>query len=571
MTKSLTHNEYSSLYGPTEGDKLRLADTELIAEIEEDYTSYGEEAVFGGGKTIRDGLAQAPEVTSDDGSLDWVITNATIIDPIAGIIKADIGIKEGKIVGVGNAGNPNAMAGVDEDLVIGSNTEPFDASGYIVTPGALDIHVHFWGANLPETALKSGITTMLGGGTGASTLPIATSGGWNIKMMMKAAQEWPINFGFWGKGSISNPKGIIDQIEAGAAGLKIHEDWGAMPAVIDTCLDVCDDYDVQCILHTDTLNESGFLQSTADAIDGRTMHLYHIEGAGGGHAPDIMEMVAEPNIVPSSTNPTNPFTVNTYDEHLEMIMVVHHLNPEVPEDVAFAESRIRNETIAAEDVLHDTGVISMFGTDSQGMGRQGELICRTWQVADSMKRQRGPLPEDEDTGADNYRIKRYMAKYTINPAITAGIEPYVGSIESGKLADLCIWEPEFFGIKPHTVFKSGFPVTSNQGEGNGSLITAQPRKQREVYGACGQAKHELSVQFASQAAVDNDIGSEYGLSTPVLPVKNTRNLTKEHMLHNTTRPDNIDVDSETHEVRIDGELITCEPQEEIPMAQQYML
>jgi urease subunit alpha len=301
------------------------------------------------------------------------------------------------------------------------------------------------------------------------------------------------------------------------------------------------------------------------------MHLYHIEGAGGGHAPDIMEMVAEPNIVPSSTNPTNPFTVNTYDEHLEMIMVVHHLNPEVPEDVAFAESRIRNETIAAEDVLHDTGVISMFGTDSQGMGRQGELICRTWQVADSMKRQRGPLPEDEDTGADNYRIKRYMAKYTINPAITAGIEPYVGSIESGKLADLCIWEPEFFGIKPHTVFKSGFPVTSNQGKGNGSLITAQPRKQREVYGACGQAKHELSVQFASQAAVDNDIGSEYGLSTPVLPVKNTRNLTKEHMLHNTTRPDNIDVDSETHEVRIDEELITCEPQEEIPMAQQYML
>jgi len=559
------------MYGPTTGDRFRLGDTELIAEVESDYTTYGDEAVFGGGKTIRDGLAQAPDVTADEGALDWVVANATIIDPILGVVKGDIGIKDGRIVGIGNAGNPDTMANVDKDLIIGPSTEPLDVAGSVVTPGAVDIHVHFYGANLPETAIASGITTMLGGGTGAATMPISTSGAWNIEKMMQAAEEWPINFGFWGKGSVSDRQGLEDQIRGGAAGLKIHEDWSATPAVIDTCLEVCDDYDVQCILHTDTLNESGFVDHTAEAIDGRTIHLYHIEGAGGGHAPDILELIADPNALPSSTNPTNPFTVNTYDEHLDMIMVCHHLDPNIPEDVAFAESRIRNETIAAEDVLHDMGAISMMGTDSHGMGRQGELICRTWQVADSMKRQRQSLPEDEQTDNDNFRIKRYLAKYTINPAITAGIDAHVGSIESGKLADLVIWEPEFFGIKPDTIVKGGFPTYNSQGEGNGSTPSVEPSKYMPSYGALGKAKNTVSVLFSSKTAVENGIRERYGLDAEVLPVEQTRNLSKSHMVHNSYQPDQIDVDPETIEVEVDGELITCEPVEEVPLAQRYML
>jgi urease subunit alpha len=480
--REVDRERYARLYGPTEGDRLRLADTELIAEVETDHTTKGDESVFGGGKTLRDGMGMASGITSEDGALDWVLTNVTVIDPVRGIEKGDLGIKDGRIVGLGSAGNPETMDGVSEDLVVGAGTDAIPGEGLIATPGGLDIHVHFNTPQLADHAIASGITTMLGGGFGGGATT-TTPGPRNIEMLLRAADEWPVNVGVYGKGSSSRPDSITEQVEAGACGLKLHEDWGATPAAIDTCLAVAEEMDVQVCLHTDTLNESGFVEETFDAIDGRTIHTFHIEGAGGGHAPDVLELVGHPHMLPSSTNPSMPFTTNTFDEHLDMVMVCHHLNPDVPEDVAFAESRIRAETLGAEDVLHDTGAISMMTTDSMAMGRQAELISRTWQTADKMKRQRGPLPTDEGTDNDNTRILRYIAKYTINPAITAGISSHVGSLEPGKLADVVLWKPAFFGIKPEWVIKGGYPASANMGEANGSLMTCEPKRQRPWFGA----------------------------------------------------------------------------------------
>jgi urease subunit alpha len=561
--------EYLNHFGPTVGDRFRLGDTELLAEVEEDHITYGDESVVGGGKVVRDGLGHASG-SAHGNVVDWVLTNATIVDPILGIVKADIGIKDGWIVGIGNSGNPETMSFVDSDLVIGGNTEPFDCKGMIVTAGGLDIHLHFFSGDLPRHALSTGITTMLGGGTGP-VFPIATTGPENLKMMHKAGEEWPINFGFYGNGSAHEPETIEEQARAGACGFKIHEDWGAMPETIDTALDVGDEHDVQIILHTDTLNESGYFEDTFDAIGGRNIHLFHIEGAGGGHAPDLLEGVGHENVLPSSTNPTNPYTTNTADEHLDMIMTVHHLDPDSPEDVAFADSRIRPETIAAEDVLHDMGAISMMTSDSMGMGRAGEVISRTWQTAHQMKEQRGPLPEDEGTGNDNHRIKRYIAKYTINPAITAGIDDYVGSLEPGKLADIVLWDPAFFGVKPELVFKGGFPTWANTGEANAASMWAEPMMQRPMYGAKGEAPKANSIHFASEAAVENDVQETIGLDTPVVPVHGIRGLTKGDMVLNEYCPSDIDVDVETFEVTIDGEPITCEPTESVPLAQRYLL
>jgi urease subunit alpha len=571
MAKEMTRREYAEMYGPSKGDRIRLADTELIAEIEENYITPGDECVFGGGKTMRDGLGLAPGVTAREGALDMVFTNLIIIDPVLGIIKADIGVKDGLIVGVGKAGNPGIMAGVTENMVISANTDVISAEGFIATPGGLDTHVHFDSAGLCEVAISSGLTTMLGGGLGPVTVGICSGGKVQLERMLQAAEAWPINYGYLGKGSSSKPNSLIEQIEWGAWGLKIHEDWGAMPAAITCCLQVADDMDFQVCLHTDTLNEAGFVQDTFAAINGRTIHMYHTEGAGGGHAPDIMTLVGQPNMLPSSTNPTNPFTVNTFDEHLDMTMVCHHLSAAIPEDVAFAESRIRAETIAAEDVLHDMGAISMMSSDSQGMGRIGEVICRTWQLADKMKKQRGPLPEDKGKDNDNFRIKRYVAKYTINPAVTGGIADYVGSLEPGKLADIVIWQPAFFGIKPHVVIKGGFPAWSVMGESNASLMTCEPVIYRPQWSAYGPAKNKTSMAFVNQAAIDNNIKEKYALTKMVVPVRKTRNLNKGHMLHNTYCPDNITINPETYEVKIDGEHITCEPAKEVALAQRYML
>ena len=568
MTRDIEREAYAELYGPTEGDRVRLGDTELFAEVETDYRTHGDEAVFGGGKTLRDGLGMAPGVTQAEGALDWVITNATVIDPVLGIVAGDIGIRNGEIAGVGKAGNPDTMDGVD--MVVGPSTDVYPAEGKIATAGALDIHVHWNSAQLHEHALAGGITTMLGGGYGGGATT-CTTGPENVKHHLRAAEEWPVNVGFYGKGNASDPEPLREQLRAGACTLKLHEDWGSMPAAIDTALNVAEDEDVQVCMHTDTLNEAGFVENTFAAVDGRTMHLFHIEGAGGGHAPDIMEMVGEPNMLPSSTNPSMPYTDNTFDEHLDMVMVCHHLNPDVPEDVAFAESRVRAETIAAEDVLHDMGAISMMTTDSQAMGRMAELVPRTWQTASKMKAQRGPLPEDEGTGADNHRIKRYVAKYTVNPAISAGIERYVGTLESGKLADICLWDPAFFGVKPAMVFKGGFPVHSEMGEANGSLMTCEPITQRPRAGAVGKAPHGLSLAFVSPAAADRGVGEEYGLDKTVVPVEGTRTPSKADMVYNDYCPDDIDVDSETFEVRVDGEHVTCEPASEVPLAQRYML
>ena len=570
MPRDLSADEYASLYGPTTGDSVRLGDTSLVAEVEEDRIAHGDEAVFGGGKTLRDGMGLKPGFTAEAGALDWVLTNLTILDPVLGILKADIGIKDGYIAGIGNAGNPETMDDVDEDLVVSANTEVISAEGKIATPGGIDLHVHFNSAQLPRHAIASGITTMLGGGVGPSTVGIITSGAENLKRMMQAAEAWPINFGFYGKGNSSKPAVIREQVEAGAVCLKIHEDWGATPAVIDTCLSVADDMGVQVAIHTDTLNESGFAEDTFDAIDDRTLHAYHVEGAGGGHAPDIIELVGRKNMLPSSTNPTMPYTENTFDEHLDMVMVCHHLNPDVPEDVSFAESRVRSETIAAEDVLHDMGAISMMATDSQAMGRMAELISRTWQTADKMKKQRGPLPEDDDADNDNFRIKRYLAKYTINPAITAGIDQYVGSLEPGKLADIVLWDPAFFGIKPDTIIKGGFPANSAMGEANASLMTCEPIKQRPQYGAFGSAKHATSVQFVSPQADARNVGEKYGLAKQVVPIARTRELTTDDFVANTYSPD-VDVDPETFDVSMDGERVTCEPAETVALAQRYML
>src|SRR5436190_15028785 len=513
----MSRKDYAQLYGPTAGDAVRLGDTSLIAEIERDFAVPGDECLHGGGKTLRDGMGLVAGLDSAMGSLDMVISNAVVIDPVLGIVKGDIGVKNGRIVGVGKAGNPAIMDGVDPALVCGAATTARDAEGLIATPGGIDVHVHFDSAQLCEHAIASGITTMLGGSLGAITVGIDCGGAWNVGRMLQAAEAWPINFGFLGRGNSSKPRSLIDQIEGGCLGLKIHEDWGAMPAAIDCCLGVADELDFQVQLHTDTLNESGFLEDTLAAIKGRTIHMYHAEGAGGGHAPDIIRICGELNCLPSSTNPTNPYTRNTFDEHLDMVMVCHHLNPRVPEDVAFAESRIRRETIAAEDVLHDLGAISAMGSDSQGMGRIGETIARTWQVAAHMKGERGSLPEDAGSGNDNTRVKRYIAKLTINPARIYGIDAYVGSLEPGKLADVVLWEPKFFGIKPEVVFKGGFPAWSVMGESNASLVTCEPLVYRPQWGAHGLANQALSVNFVAQAALDEGVGERLGLVKRCVP------------------------------------------------------
>ena len=566
----MSRKDYAAMYGPTTGDAVRLGDTSLLAEVEFDHGVPGEECLHGGGKTLRDGMGLTPGYDSAAGSLDMLISNVVVIDPVLGVVKGDIGIKDGHIVGVGKAGNPAVMDGVDANLVCGAATTVRDGEGLIATPGGIDVHVHFDSAGLCEHAIGSGITTMIGGSLGPITVGIDCGGAWNVGKMLQASEQWPINFGFLGRGNSSKPRSLLDQIDGGVLGLKIHEDWGAMPAAIDCCLGVADDYDFQVQLHTDTLNESGFLEDTLAAINGRTIHMYHAEGAGGGHAPDIISIVGEMNCLPSSTNPTNPYTVNTFDEHLDMIMVCHHLNPAVPEDVAFAESRVRAQTIAAEDVLHDIGAISMLGSDSQGMGRINEVICRTWQLASKMKDQRGRLAEEDTRIGDNERIKRYIAKYTINAARTFGIDAYIGSLEPGKLADVVLWRPAFFGIKPELVVKGGFIAWSAMGDSAASLMTCEPILMRPQWGAFGQAKQGLSVCFATQTGVDAGVAERLGMIKPILPARGTRKITKQHMLHNDACPD-ITVNPETFEVFVDGKLATCEPAETLPLTQRYML
>jgi len=567
---TLSRREYVELFGPTTGDRVRLGDTDLWAEVEDDLLVHGDECVFGGGKTLRDGLGTHGGVTAEQGALDFVITNALIVDPVVGIVKADIGIKDGRIAGIGKAGNPQIMDAVDPNLVIGANTDVRAAEGMIATAGGIDVHVHFDSAGLCEEAISSGITTMLGGSLGPVTVGICSSGTVNLARMLQAAEVFPLNFGFLGKGSAYSIEPLLEQIRAGAFGLKIHEDWGAMPAVIDASLRAADELDVQVQIHTDTLNESGFLEDTLVAIGGRPIHTYHSEGAGGGHAPDIIRVAGEPNCLPSSTNPTNPYTRNTFDEHLDMVMVCHHLNPRVPEDVAFADSRIRRETIAAEDVLHDLGAISAIGSDSQGMGRVGETIARTWQVAAHMKGERGSLPEDVGSGNDNHRIKRYVAKYTINPARIYGIDGEVGSLEPGKLADIVLWEPKFFGIKPEVIFKGGFPAWSVMGESNASLMTCEPLAYRPQWGAHGPAVQATSVTFVSRVALDGGVAERLGLRKRCFAVRGTRVLSKSDLLWNDALPA-ITVDPETYRVEVDGELATCEPLERVPLGPLYVL
>lgn len=571
MSLKITRQEYADMYGPTTGDRIRLGDTDLWIEVERDYTVYGDECKFGGGKVIRDGMGQTPNVTRKGGALDLVITNALVVDHW-GIVKADIGIRDGKIAGIGKAGNPNLMDGVHPNLVIGAATEVMAGEGTIVTPGGVDSHIHFISPQQVETAIASGMTTMIGGGTGPATGTNATTcspGAWNIHRMLEAAEEFPVNIGFLGKGNCSFEQPLIEQIKAGAIGLKLHEDWGSTPAAINVCLKVAEVYDVQVAIHTDTLNEGGFVEDTVAAINGRTIHTYHTEGAGGGHAPDIIKIAGEPNILPSSTNPTRPFTVNTMEEHLDMLMVCHHLDSRVPEDVAFADSRIRAETIAAEDILHDLGVFSMFSSDSQAMGRVGEVIIRTWQTADKMKKQRGSLKEEQGDN-DNFRVKRYLAKYTINPAITHGIGDYVGSLETGKIADLVLWQPKFFGVKPEIILKGGMIAFSQMGDANASIPTPQPVLSRPMFAALGKAKYKTCFTFVSQAAYEDGIKDGLGLDKEVAPVRNCRNITKKHMLHNDALPE-IEVDPETYEVKVEGQTLTCDPAAELPLAQRYFL
>jgi urease subunit alpha len=568
MPRKISRAAYADMFGPTVGDRVRLADTELVIEVEEDRTIYGEEVKFGGGKVIRDGMGQS-QLSRHAGAVDTVITNALIFD-YWGVVKADIGIRDGLIAGIGKAGNPDVQPGVD--IVIGPGTEIIAGEGKLVTAGGIDAHVHFISPQQVDEALYSGITTMLGGGTGPAAGTRATSctpGPWHIARMLQAAEAFPINLGFFGKGNASLPEALVEQVRAGACGLKLHEDWGTTPAAIDCCLSVADDLDIQVLIHTDTLNESGFVENTIAAFKGRTIHTFHTEGAGGGHAPDIIKVCGEANVLPSSTNPTRPFTVNTLDEHLDMLMVCHHLDPRIPEDVAFAESRIRRETIAAEDILHDLGAFSMISSDSQAMGRVGEVIIRTWQTADKMKRQRGRLPEEIGDN-DNVRAKRYIAKYTINPAIAQGIAKHVGSVEVGKLADLCIWSPAFFGIKPDMVLKCGTIAGALLGDPNASIPTPQPVHYRPMFGAFGRARLESSVIFVSQAALAEGIAQTLGLQKRLLPVAGTRKIDKKAMIHNSALP-RIEVDPETYEVRADGELLTCEPASILPMAQRYFL
>ena len=566
----MTRKEYAQMYGPTTGDAVRLGDTSLVAQVEHDYAVPGDECLHGGGKTLRDGLGLAPGYDSAMGSLDMLLCNALVIDPVLGIVKGDIGIKEGKIVGIGKAGNPETMDGVDPRLICGAATTVRDAEGLIATPGGIDVHVHFDSAQLCEHAISSGITTMLGGSLGPITVGIDCGGAFNVGKMLQAAEQWPINFGFLGRGNSSKPRSLYDQMEGGCLGLKIHEDWGAMPSVIDTCLSVADELDFQVQLHTDTLNESGFVEDTLAAIRGRTIHMYHTEGAGGGHAPDIIKVAGMSHCLTSSTNPTNPFTINTFDEHLDMIMVCHHLSPSIPEDVAFAESRIRSQSIAAEDVLHDLGAIAMLGSDSQGMGRINEVICRTWQLASKMKDQRGRLSEEETSQGDNQRIKRYIAKYTINAARTFGIDQYVGSLESGKMADVVLWRPGFFGIKPELVVKSGFIVWSPMGDSAASLMTCEPIIMRPQWGAFGSAKESLSASFVNPIAIEAGLQDKLQLTKQLLPTGQTRKLSKQNMLHNSACPD-ISVNPQTFDVFVDGELAFCEPASELPLTQRYML
>ncbi|WP_251550945.1 urease subunit alpha [Neobacillus muris] len=570
MSFPMSRKQYADMFGPTKGDAVRLADTDLFIEIEDDYTVYGDEVKFGGGKVIRDGMGQHPLASRADGALDVVITNAIIVD-YSGIYKADIGIRDGRIAGIGKSGNPLLMAGVD--MTIGASTEVIAGEGMIVTAGGIDAHIHFISPQQIETALSSGITTMIGGGTGPAAGTNATTctpGEWNIHRMLEAAEEFPMNLGFLGKGNASAEAPLIEQIEAGAIGLKLHEDWGTTASAIDHCLRVADKLDVQVAIHTDTLNEGGFVEDTLAAINGRVIHTYHTEGAGGGHAPDIMKVASFPYILPSSTNPTRPYTVNTLAEHLDMLMVCHHLDPEVPEDIAFADSRIRKETIAAEDILHDMGVFSMISSDSQAMGRVGEVITRTWQTADKMRKQRGKLPEDSSGMGDNFRVKRYIAKYTINPAITHGIAEEVGSIEAGKLADLVVWDPAFFGVKPELVIKGGMIAHSLMGDPNASIPTPQPVLYRPMFASYGKAKYATSITFMSKAAIALEVDKKLGLKKWIRPVQGIRELTKKDMKLNGEMP-NIEVDPQTYEVLVDGKLVTCEPLEVLPMAQRYFL
>lgn len=569
MSFKMSRKQYAQMYGPTTGDSIRLADTDLFIQVEKDHTTYGEEVVFGGGKVIRDGMGQNPLATRGDGIADVVITNAVILD-YTGIYKADIGIRDGKISGIGKAGNPLIMDNVD--IVIGSGTEIMSGEGKIVTAGGIDTHVHFINPTQIRTALASGVTTLIGGGTGpaeGSKATTATPGVWNIHRMLEAAEGLPINIGFTAKGQAAAEEPLAEQVRAGAIGLKVHEDWGATPSALDHALKVADKYDVQVALHADTLNEAGFMENTMAAIKGRVLHMYHTEGAGGGHAPDLIKSASYMNILPSSTNPTLPYTINTVDEHLDMVMVAHNLNPSVPEDIAFADSRIRPETIAAEDILQDMGVFSMTSSDAQAMGRVSEVILRTWQVADKMKKQRG-LMEGDCEHADNNRAKRYIAKYTINPAITHGISEYVGSIEVGKIADLVIWDPAFFGVKPEMILKNGFAVEGLMGDANGSIPTPQPYIYRPMYGQMGKALSSTNITFISQAAFDEKVHEKLGLQRMILPVGGIRNLTKKDMKLNSVTPD-ITVDPQTYEVKINGELITCDPVDRVPMGQRYFL
>ena len=570
MSFELSREQYTSLYGPTTGDAIRLADTELFAQIEQDLTTPGEEAVFGGGKVVRDGMGQNGQLVRDVGIPDTVITNVVVID-WTGIYKADVALRDGHIFKIGKAGNPDTMDGVD--IIIGVATDIIAGEGKVLTAGGIDTHVHFISPDQIETALVSGITTMIGGGTGPGESTKATTitpGAWNIHGMLRSFEHFPMNFGLLGKGHGSAIQPMAEQIRAGAIGLKIHEDWGATPSSINTALEVADEYDVQVAIHTDTLNEAGFVEDTKAAIAGRVIHTFHTEGAGGGHAPDIIELASQPNILPASTNPTLPYTRNTVEEHLDMLMVCHHLRADLPEDVAFADSRIRKETIAAEDVLHDMGIFSMTSSDSQAMGRVGEVVLRTWQVADSMKRQRGKLPEDEGSTGDNHRIKRFISKYTINPALAQGISGSVGSVEVGKFADLVLWEPQFFGVKPDMILKGGTIVHGIVGDPNASIPTPQPRWYRKAFGAYGAAVSGTSITFLSRSAIERGVPRQLGLRKIVRACSDIRTLRKADLKFNGQTPELV-VDPETYQVSVDGEVVTCEPQTELPMAQRYFL
>ncbi|MHB8602152.1 MAG: urease subunit alpha [Nitrosotalea sp.] len=569
MPLTIPRKQYVDLYGPTVGDRVRLGDTDLIIEIEKDLTIYGDEIVFGGGKSARDGMGQASGVTRKD-SVDLVITNAIIMDPILGIIKADIGIKDGRIAAIGKAGNPNIMDGIN--MIISSGTEIIAGEHAICTPGAIDTHIHFISPQQAIEAICSGTTTMIGGGTGpadGTNATTCTPGAWNLGMMLQAIEDLPLNFGFLGKGNDALEPALMEQIESGACGLKLHEDWGSTPATIDSALKVADKTDTQVAIHSDTLNECGFVDDTIDAISGRAIHTYHTEGAGGGHAPDIMKIASEKNILPSSTNPTRPFTVNTIEEHLDMMMVCHHLNPSIPEDVAFAESRIRSETIAAEDVLHDIGALSMFSSDSQAMGRVGEVTTRLWQTADKMKKMAGRL-EEENGDNDNFRVKRYISKLTINPAITHGISDHVGSLQNGKIADIVIWTPAFFGIKPKMIIKGGFIAYSLMGDPNASIPTSEPVYYRPMFGALGRAKYATSFTFTSQLAIQNKISEKLNLQKKLLPVGGCRKIGKKDMLYNDLTP-KIEIDPETYIVKVNGKLATTQASEKVPLARLYNL